>query len=448
VAFVLPAGAPDDVRMIDLGEAEAIDRMVADFRAGLLGAGESAPAGLALREAVFTRLGAALGGRKRLLLAPDGDLARLPWEVLPTADGRRLIDDYQVSYLGRGRDVLRFGAASNGPPGAPLVLADPDFDLDLDLELELDLEPELGNEDGPQPPGGAGASAPGPTRPRAGFWSRLLGRNKVATPAGEGASVPPPATPARLPERRSRDFDPDARRFDRLPGTRAAGESIAGLLGVRPWLGAAALEGRLRSGCRSPRILHLATHAFFLPDRRPDPGRDARLDPAGGVVRRAGPPPENPLLRSGLALAGANHGPRAGRPPGPRRAEDGLLTAEDVSGLDLLATELVVLPACEAEAGRAQAQVGEGVSGLRQAFVLAGARTLVLSLWKVPDEPARVLLDDFYRRVLAGQGRADALRAAQLATRARYPDPSHWGAFVCQGDPAPLGRTPAPARPA
>jgi CHAT domain-containing protein len=125
-------------------------------------------------------------------------------------------------------------------------------------------------------------------------------------------------------------------------------------------------------------------------------------------------------------------------PPSPE-AEDGLLTAEDVSGLNLLATELVVLSACET--GLGEVKTGEGVFGLQRAFTLAGAKTLVMSLWSVPDEPTRELMEDFYRRILAGEGRADALRNAQLALRAKYPDPYFWGAFICQGDPGPLRQT-------
>jgi CHAT domain-containing protein len=85
-----------------------------------------------------------------------------------------------------------------------------------------------------------------------------------------------------------------------------------------------------------------------------------------------------------------------------------------------------------------EVHTGEGVFGLWRAFVLAGAKTLVMSLWKVPDEQTRELMEDFYRRILAGQPRADALREAQLAMKAKYPDPFYWGAFICQGDPGPL----------
>ena len=141
------------------------------------------------------------------------------------------------------------------------------------------------------------------------------------------------------------------------------------------------------------------------------------------------PLPENPLLRSGLALAGANTWLKRGNLPD--EAEDGLLTAEDVTGLDLLATELVVLSACET--GLGEIHIGEGVFGLRRAFVLAGAKTLVMSLWKVPDEPTRELMEDFYRRLLAGGGRAEALRKAQLGDEGKIPQPVSLGRLHLPG---------------
>jgi hypothetical protein len=188
----------------------------------------------------------------------------------------------------------------------------------------------------------------------------------------------------------------------------------------------------------------VATHGFFLPDQEQVPNASSHgqgLDfeefsgATDGLARLSGPMMENPMLRSGLALAGANTWLKGGSPPD--EAEDGLLTAEDVTGLDLLATELVVLSACQTGLGKIH--VGEGVFGLRRAFVLAGAKTLVMSLWKVPDEQTQELMVDFYQRLMAGEGRAEALRQAQLAMKAKYPDPFYWGAFICQGDPSPLG---------
>src|SRR5262249_31751807 len=122
----------------------------------------------------------------------------------------------------------------------------------------------------------------------------------------------------------------------------------------------------------------------------------------------------------------------------PEEAEDGLLTAEDVTGLDLLATELVVLSACET--GLGQVHVGEGVFGLRRAVVLAGGQTLGVSPWEGAAGQTPRPMGGLYGRLLAGEGRAEALRQAQLAMKEKYPDPFYWGAFICQGDPSPLGR--------
>ena len=131
LAFVLRAGNPDDVRMVDLGDAERIDRLIAAFRATVTGerdsrgardvvqvkrtAGHAAPAvdGADLRAVLFDPLVAALYECRRVILAPDGDLTRLPFEALPMTDGRCLIDAYQLSYVSVGRDVLRFGVGTD-----------------------------------------------------------------------------------------------------------------------------------------------------------------------------------------------------------------------------------------------------------------------------------------------------------------------------------------------
>jgi CHAT domain-containing protein len=461
LAFVLPAGDPDRVRLIDLGEAEAIDRLVAAFRAGVTGAAEvrdlvreplrpapdaSTTTGERLRAAVFDPLVDALGPCRRLFLAPDGDLNRLSFDALPLTDGRHLLDAYRISYVSVGRDLLRFQARSGRQLAGPVVAADPDFDLDL------------------------GAPAAGP--PVAGVFTFTFD-------VGVPPIAPTPATAAS--GRHARDFDRSQYHFARLPGTRTEGERVGRRLGVPPLLAGAALEGRLKA-CRSPRILHLATHGFFLPDPQRDLNQFGRslelmgIGDAPGLGRLSGPVMESPMLRSGLALAGANTFLRGAALPA--EAEDGLLTAEDVAGLDLLDTELVVLSACDTGLGAIHR--GEGVFGLRRAFVVAGAKTLVMSLWKVPDLATAFLMDRFYDNLLTrGLDRDLALSAAQRATRDAtvaelkgkwltpasieqfaagdadtrphleqlaqqaddhrpFAQPFYWGAFICQGDPSPL----------
>jgi CHAT domain-containing protein/Tfp pilus assembly protein PilF len=161
----------------------------------------------------------------------------------------------------------------------------------------------------------------------------------------------------------------------------------------------------------APSILHIASHGFFLEDN--DGG------PSNAIV-------QNPLLRSGVALAGANL-------PGEAHGA-GILTALEAAGLDLWGTSLVTLSACDTGVG--EVRNGEGVYGLRRAFMLAGSETLVMSLWPVSDSVARDTMVAYYARLRAGFGRGDALRQAKLAilrhTSLRHP--YYWGGFIQSGD--------------
>ncbi|NER82554.1 MAG: CHAT domain-containing protein, partial [Leptolyngbya sp. SIO1D8] len=381
MAFVLSAETPDQIHLVDLGEVDAVDQMIATFRTFLTREKEDADRfgraesplseplienGHELRATIFDPLLPAIGRCKRLFLAPDGDLSRLPFEVLPAKDGQYLIDHYTISYFSSGRDVLRIGAPSTGEPTPPIVVADPDFDL-----------------------GNALSSASG----------------------SEKRSVSKTAAQVRDRTRQSHDWD-RGMHFGPLAGTRLEGERIGQLLGVKPWLDADVRETPLKA-CRSPQILHIATHGFFLPNQKHNPNEDhlntfgmISSSSNGAMERLSANRLENPLLRSGLALAGANTWLKDGALP--EDAEDAILTAEDVTGMNLLSTEMVVLSACET--GLGEVQTGEGVFGLRRAFVLAGAKTLVMSLWKVPDRQTQMLMEDFYERILAGHPRSEALR--------------------------------------
>ncbi|MDV2998264.1 MAG: Photosystem I assembly protein Ycf3 [Chroococcidiopsis sp. SAG 2025] len=400
LAFILHFDRPDDVQMIDLGEAEPIDATISRFRELIAGKAEERDLSLdddenqensidseefvrdnnegdssTLRKLIFDPLLEIIGDRTRLFLAPDGDLNRLPFEVLPLDRDRRLIDKYYISYLATGRDLLRFGAKSKVQSTQPLVFADPNFDLS--------------NEKGTAP----------------------IQEQKNSF------------------GRRARDFERGKLHFRRLPGTKVEGERIASLLGVKPILSEKAIKTSLKA-CKSPCILHLATHGFFLKDQEYD--RDRQL--FNNVDRLSIHGLENPLLRSGLALAGANTWLKNGSLP--PEAEDGILTAEDVTGLDLFNTTLVVLSACDTGLGKIH--TGEGVFGLRRAFMLAGVKTLIVSLWKVSDKQTQELMIDFYGRLLNGQPCADAFRQAQLEMKKKYPHPRYWGGFICQGDPNSL----------
>jgi CHAT domain-containing protein len=325
---------------------------------------------------------ARLEGRRDLLVSPDGALHRLPLKILQEPDGRYLVEPFRVAYLPSGRDLLRRGEGQPLAGAAAVILADPDFDA-----------------------GGESTRASlAPSAPAIDAVRDLAGR-----------------------------------RFAPLPETRGEGEAVAAILRdhmeltVRLETGPAAREEALWSMGR-PSVVHLATHGFFLggASGHDDPPAAIDLEPL-----REGLPesePRSPLRRSGIALAGANASLRRG-------GDEGLVTAEKPVGLELRGADLVVLSACETALG--EVQPNEGVFGLERAFLLAGARTLVLSLWPVSDEATRYLMTTFYAGWAQGWSKAEALRRARLELRRRSAHPADWGAFILVGDPGELPLYPA-----
>ena len=213
---------------------------------------------------------------------------------------------------------------------------------------------------------------------------------------------------------------PVPRVFAPLPGTLLEGRAVERMLGGVHWTGAEAAKPRLLE-LRGPVILHLATHGFFLDD---DTGTEWEVDHGGsafGVApehlttgRLTGARLSNPFLRSGLALAGANDWLRTGHLRHPWG--DGLLTAHDITGLDLRGTQLVVFSACETGLGAIRS--GDGILGLRRAARLAGARAQIMTLTRIPDLASAILMIRLYEILRDDNVCGDvALRRAQLYVR-------------------------------
>jgi len=179
------------------------------------------------------------------------------------------------------------------------------------------------------------------------------------------------------------------------------------------------------AGQPSPRILHIATHGFFFPDPASPTFKTNALQLGAEPSFKIS---EHPMIRSGLLLAGANHAWKTGKPLQPGM-EDGVLTAYEISQMDLSNTELVVLSACET--GLGDIQGNEGVYGLQRAFKIAGAKYLIMSLWQVPDFQTQELMTAFYQKWLSSKMPIpEAFRAAQQTMREKYEHPYFWAGFV------------------
>ena len=219
----------------------------------------------------------------------------------------------------------------------------------------------------------------------------------------------------------------DKGKISPLPGTKTEVENIQELLRSynqypKVILGNSADEKTIKS-VKNPRILHIATHGFFLADDAISDGDDSRsFGLQANLVR------QNPLLRSGLMFTGAESALDSKTSKEKTENNNGILTAYEARGLDLEGTELVVLSACET--GLGDIKSGEGVYGLQRAFQLAGAKSTIMSLWQVSDEATAKLMTYFYQNWATTKDVNQAFREAQEKLKAEYPEPYFWGAFM------------------
>ena len=216
-----------------------------------------------------------------------------------------------------------------------------------------------------------------------------------------------------------------------LPGTEKEVKRIAKLLKregyqIETTMGTQSTEAALKN-LQGPKIVHLVTHGFFAEQAEAE-DREDKLRGVSSIQAK-----KDPLLRSGLLLAGAQTSLTQTDKKSPLNHEnDGILTAKEAMALNLQNTDLVVLSACETELG--EVKNGEGVYGLQRALMVAGAQNLIISLWIVSDEATQLLMSTFYENWLGGKDKRQAFYATQNKVREKYSSPYYWGAFVMLGE--------------
>ncbi len=371
-AYVL--GSSGELAWVNLGGRRTITQAVARFRRSLADPSSRTyrRAGRALDELVMRPIRKLISGKRRLFISPDGDLNLIPFGALVDERNKFLVQSYSITYLSSGRDLLRLQVKSPSREG-PVVVANPDFN---------------------------------------------------STEMGSGVSAPT----SNKTMQRSVDFR--KLRISPLPGTAQEAKALKSIFPVaKIFTGIDATEASVKK-VSAPSILHVATHGFFFADR-------GTIEGTRQLVMGEKTQDDlsvNPLLRSGLVMAGVSGGTSG-------TGEDGVLTALEVADLDLWGTQLVVLSACDT--GLGDVRNGDGVYGLRRALVLAGAESQVMSLWKVSDSATRDLMTGYYSLLKAGAGRTDALKKVQLeminetrglGARGRLSHPYYWASFIQSGE--------------
>jgi CHAT domain-containing protein/tetratricopeptide (TPR) repeat protein len=407
VAFVLRSNRQPVA--VALGSARAIDGQVSQWRADIaaevleaplaadaLPARSSRASGTALRTLIWDPVAIHIADAQRVVIVPDGTLSVVPFAALPAGRRSFVVESGPiVHYLSAERD-LALSPRRSEAKGGLLAVGGPAFDRSV-TNRRVDA---------------------------------------AASPTGSSGSVVVRGSGQPCADLQTLKFPPligtarEVREVSALWRTNAGASTEPDVTQVL--VGTAATEAAFKTDASRYRVLHLATHGFFLNNAcAPAPSGTRGV---GGLAKTTPAAAQNPLLLSGLALAGANLRAQAGDDD-----DDGILTAEEVAMLNLQGVEWAVLSACDTGVGEIKA--GEGVFGLRRAFQVAGARTVIMSLWSVDDQATRAWMRALYEGRFQRQlSTADAVHQASLAVlrerraRGQSTHPFFWAAFVAAGD--------------
>jgi CHAT domain-containing protein/tetratricopeptide (TPR) repeat protein len=402
VALIIAGG--ERVTAVNLGPAAPIDALVRRWRANTVNqrhadAAGSRNTGAKLRELIWDPIASHIGKAKIIFLVTDGSLSLVPFDGLPVDGGKYLAETAPVvHYLTAERDLAKLETKAPKVGNGILALGGPAFnDKTVFSQARTSSTQERVA-----------------TRPTAGsFRSGCANLQDMTFPPLSGSLQ-------------------EARDLDRMWTSLPASDNNSELL-----VGRAATEHALKVDAPGHRVVHLATHGFFFGDDcQPTVGGERAV---GGLVvhhngDRTHPVVDDPLLMTGLAFAGANR-----RAAAATNEDDGILTGEEVAAMNLDGVEWVVLSACDT--GLGQITRDEGVVGLRRAFQVAGARSIIMSLWPVEDQGTRLWMQTLYKeRFENGRGTAEAVRLANLSalksrrSKGQSTNPFYWAAFISAGD--------------
>lgn len=366
VALVLTPGA-NAPRFVRLGDIDNVNALFASKGAkGLQYAGR-VYASDALYRQLWAPLEPFLADIKQVYYVPVGSLHLLNIDAIPAPNGQLLSERYTLIRLGNSMNLLQAGFRQKQQVPATAVLVG-----GLNYEKADQTLP-----------------ATGPSDLNRGFAPRGL----------SGQDWPP------------------------LPQTLVEVENVAAMLqkkdvSTQVYTDGQGTEAAIKKRCMEgspPGILHFATHGFFF---------EKSASSVSGMPGLA--TADNPMYRSGLILSGAN--PSWKGQSTSTSTDDGILTAEEITLFKLKNTDLVILSACET--GLGDTRDDEGVYGLQRAFRLAGARSIIMTLWRIPDAPTRVFMENFYAALLEGGDSRSAFQQARSAMRKAFPHPYYWAGFV------------------
>ncbi len=335
-----------------------------------------------------------LEGIRKIYFSPDGVFNQISIYTLKNPDSKNyLIDELEIKLVTNTKDLIIVNR-NNDKKGASYLFGYPNYNMGT---LEEQPQGKENNEQGER-----GANGPDP-----GLKVEDLTR---------GGSIPRGLRGNLLRYMTTNNL------LALLPGTQVEVSKIDSLyqhLSKEAFIYTSndALEDNIKK-VRSPEVLHIATHGFFLENTESDQLVDEYI--------------ENPLLRSGLILAGANSYIATGQISDKMRlSDDGILTAYEAMNLKLDGTDLVVLSACET--GLGVVKNGEGVYGMQRAFQVAGADAIIMSMWTVDDAATQELMTNFYQEWLGGKDKQESFILAQKKLKERWKAPYYWGAFVMIG---------------